>query len=288
MFITADEQLMAENKMLSMQEAVRQLESALSIAKSLSAAAEGANALPGDTASQQALNAALNELVKPGMVLNAPEGISITSPQAVRVASGSSSIGIMSQQNADISAMKRFTVAAGEAISMLARKAGVKLFAAKGKVEIQAQDDALEAVAKKDILVTSVEGRVEITAATELVVNCAGAYIRLKGGNIELGCPGNILLKATNVQKLGPGNYRVPPPELPKGFGGGFLLTDESGVPQAAVPYRITTAEGEVLRGVTSDEGKTVAVYTAVPSGINVEFGKGKITEPRKDEGEAE
>ena len=78
----------------------------------------------------------------------------------------------------------------------------MKLFAAKGKIEIQAQDDALEATAKKDITVTSVEGRVEITAAEELVVNCAGAYIRLSGGNIELGCPGNILLKSANVQKL--------------------------------------------------------------------------------------
>jgi type VI secretion system secreted protein VgrG len=68
----------------------------------------------------------------------------------------------------------------------------MKLFAAKGKVEIQAQDDALEAIAKKDITVTSAEGKVEITAATELVVNCGGAYIKLSNGNIELGCPGNI------------------------------------------------------------------------------------------------
>ncbi|MDP1412127.1 DUF2345 domain-containing protein, partial [Klebsiella pneumoniae] len=82
---------------------------------------------------------------------------------------------------------------------------------------IQAQDDALEATAKKDITVTSVEGRVEITAAEELVVNCAGAYIRLSGGNIELGCPGNILLKSANVQKMGKADFRVPPLELPKG-----------------------------------------------------------------------
>ncbi|MCS5933166.1 DUF2345 domain-containing protein [Klebsiella pneumoniae subsp. pneumoniae] len=90
----------------------------------------------------------------------------------------------------------------------------MKLFAAKGKMEIQAQDDALEATAKKDITVTSVEGRVEITAAKELVVNCAGAYIRLSGGNIELGCPGNILLKSANVQKMGKADFRVPPLEL--------------------------------------------------------------------------
>lgn len=137
------------DKMLSMKEAIAQLENALTIAKSLSSAAEGADALPADTASQQTLNAALKELAKPGIILNAPEGVSITSPQAVRVASGAASVGIMSQQNTDISALKRFTVAAGEAVSVLARKAGMKLFAAKGKVEIQAQDDALEAIAKK-------------------------------------------------------------------------------------------------------------------------------------------
>ena len=142
-------------------------------------------------------------------MLNAPQGVSISSPQAVRLSSGSACVGIVSQQNTDISALKRFTVAAGEAVSLLARKAGMKLFAAKGKIEIQAQDDALEATAKKDITVTSVEGRVEITAAEELVVNCAGAYIRLSGGNIELGCPGNILLKSANVQKMGKADFRV-------------------------------------------------------------------------------
>lgn len=62
---------------------------------------------------------------------------------------GSASVGIVSQQNTDISALKRFTVSAGEAVSLLARKAEMKLFAAKGKIEIRAQDDALEATAKR-------------------------------------------------------------------------------------------------------------------------------------------
>jgi len=272
-FITADGQLSAEGKMLEMKEAIAQLENALSIAKSLSAASEGANALPGDTASQQTLNEALKELVKPGMILNAPEGVSVTSPRTVRVASGSASVGIMSQQNTDISAMKRFTVAAGEAISMLARKAGMKLFAAKGKVEIQAQDDSLEAVAKKDISVTSVEGRVEIAAAKEIVVNCGGAYIRLKDGNIEFGCPGNILLKAANVQKLGPANYRVPPLEMPKGFEEHFTIRDEKTgklVPYAR--YRITTEKGDVFEGRADAEGKTASIFTATPESLKIEL----------------
>lgn len=272
-FITADKQPFAGDKMLSMQEAIAQLENALTIAKSLSSAAEGADALPADTASQQTLNAALKELAKPGIILNAPEGVSITSPQAVRVASGAASVGIMSQQNTDISALKRFTVAAGEAVSMLARKAGMKLFAAKGKVEIQAQDDALEAIAKKDVTVTSVEGKVVITGATELIVNCDGAFMKLAGGNMELGAPGNILLKCTNVQKMGSADYDAPKPELPQGYSENFVAQDkESGDILANTRYRITTADGPVYEGRTDSEGKTAEIFGAAKSKINIEL----------------
>ncbi|MGV2813441.1 DUF2345 domain-containing protein, partial [Enterobacter cancerogenus] len=230
---------------------------------SLASASESAQALPPDTASQESLNTALSELVQAGMVLNAPQGISITSPQAVRVASGSASVGIMSQQNTDISALKRFTVAAGEAISLLAVKAGMKLFAAKGKVEIQAQDDGLEAVAKKDVSVTSAEGRMEITAATELVVNCAGAYIKLSGGNIELGCPGNILLKCINVQKMGSVSMSSTMPQLPSEYSGKFTVSSESGLPVAAAAYILTASNGQKFFGKTDENGETIPVYSS-------------------------
>lgn len=272
-FITADSQPSAGGEMLSMHEAVSQLESALSIAKNLSSAAESARALASDTESQQALNAALVKLVKAGMVLNAPHGVSVTSPHAVRLASGSASVGIMSQKNTDISAMKRFTVAAGEAVSMLARKAGMKLFAAKGKVEIQAQDDALQAIAKKDIKVSSVEGRVEIMAANELIINCAGAYIKLSNGNIELGCPGNILLRSTNVQKMGKADFRIPPVELPQGYEERFTVKDQkTGEIVPFARYRIINEKGQIFEGRADDEGKTASVFTATPESLKIEL----------------
>lgn len=271
-FITADKQPFAGDKMLSMKEAVAQLENALSIARSLSDAAESAQAYPADIQSQKMLTDALTELVQPGMVLNAPQGVSISSPEGVRVSSGSASVGIVAQNNADISAMKRFTVAAGEAISMLARQAGMKLFAAKGKVEIQAQDDALDAIARKDITVTSAEGKIEITAATELVVNCGGAYIKLSGGNIELGCPGNILLKCANVQKMGAASLNTPAPEFPKGYGGVYSLTDEEGKIIPQTEYKVTTADGQVFHGISDDNGKTLPIYTSMPGKLKIEI----------------
>ncbi len=272
-FITADAQPSAGGKMLAMSEAIAQLENALSIAKSLSAGAETALALPADSASWSGLNESLKNLAQAGVVVNAPQGVSISSPKSVRMSSGSESVGIVAGGNADISALKRFTAVAGQAVSLLAQKMGMKLFAAKGKVEIQAQDDNIEALAKKDVTVTSVEGRVEITAATELVVNCAGAYIKLSGGNIELGCPGNIFLKSANVQKMGPADYDVEKPELPKGFTENFVARNEDdGEIMPSARYRITTGEGNIYEGRTDAEGKTIDVYTPLPDALKIEL----------------
>lgn len=274
-FITADKQPFAGEKMLSMQEAIAQLENALSIARSMSDAAQTAQALPGDIQSQVKLTNALKDLLQPGMVLNAPEGVSITSPQAVRMASGSASVGIMSQQNTDISALKRFTVAAGEAVSMLARKAGMKLFAAKGKVEIQAQDDALDAIAKKDVTVTSTQGRVEITAAKDVVLkNLDGSFIQLQGKNIILGCEGNILWKCVNAQKMSAASFTSSVPDFPGGYSEYFVAHDDkTGQITPNTRYRITTGKGVVYSGITDSEGKTAEIFTALSDKIKVELG---------------
>lgn len=289
-FISADKQPSAGNRMLAMEEAIAQLENALGIAKSLASASESAQALPPDTGNQQALNQALKALAQPGMVLNAPQGVSISSPQSVRVASGSASVGLMSQQNTDISALKRFTVAAGEAVSLLAVKAGMKLFAVKGKVEIQAQDDALEAVAKKDISVTSVEGRVEITAAQELVVNCAGAYIKLSGGNIEIADPQNILFRSTNWQKMGPATLNKFPPRLPDSSGNKPSEEDippqtlRINVPQApnapdiswaGMPYTLYADGAIVKQGVLDNTGKVDVDHKPETQSYRMEMANG-------------
>ncbi|ECY3795849.1 type VI secretion system tip protein VgrG [Salmonella enterica subsp. enterica serovar Minnesota] len=272
-FITADKQQAAGDNMLSMQEAITQLENALSIARTLSEASETAGAMPVDLQSQVKLTDALKELVKPGMVLNAPEGVSISSPQAVRVSSGSASVGIMSQQNTDIGALKRFTVAAGEAISMLARKAGIKLFAAKGKVEIQAQDDVMEMLAKQDVTVTSTEGRMELTAAKDMVLkNLDGSFIQLHGKDIILGCEGNILWKCANAQKMGPATLNSSPQTFPKGYGGIYSLKDDEGEIIPNTEYKVTTADGQIFTGTSDEHGKTLPIYTSMPGKLNIEI----------------
>lgn len=275
-FITADSQPQAQEQMLEMDDAIRQLEQALTLARSMAKAATSAKATQGDVGSQQRLNASLSDLTAPGMLLHAPQGIGMVSARAVRVASGSESVGIMSGDNTDISAGQSFTVAAGEAVSLLAKGQGMQLLAANGSVNIQAQSDVLSVSAQKDLDIQSSEGKVTVSAHQELVLACGGAYIKLSGGNIELGCPGNILFKCTNAQKMGAASLDIAPVEMPRGFGGGFILTDDKGIPQPSTPYRITTAEGDVLQGVTDEKGKTASVNTLIPSSVKAEFGKVK------------
>ncbi|MCE0811471.1 type VI secretion system Vgr family protein [Buttiauxella sp. S04-F03] len=270
-FISADV-AGVDTEMLDMQAAIAQLENALSLAKSLSKAAEIAKAEKAETASQTTLNQSLEQLTAAGIVMHAPEGVGIVSPKAVRVASGGESVAVVSGANTDISAGKSFTAAAGETVSLYANSKGMQLIAGKGKVDIQAQDDNIEALAKKDITVTSTESTITITAAKELILTCDGAYIKISGGNIELGAPNNILLKATNVQKMGPASLNTPPVTFPQGYGAVYGLQDEEGNLIPLTEYRITTAEGIVYTGISNENGKTTAVYTAVPNQMNIEI----------------
>jgi len=275
--LTADAQPDVGSKMLEMDRAVEQLEQALTLARSLQAATKGAQATVSDIDSQKTLNSSLKYLKMPGLLASAPAGIGIISPEAVRLASGGASIGLMSGKNTDISTGQSFTVAASEAVSLFAQAAGMKMYAGAGKVDIQAQADAMNVSALQDITVASGQGSVKVNASKELILSCGGAYIKLSGGNIELGCPGNILLKAANVNQTGPASLDTPPVTFPKGYSEGFTTTSSaSGAVKPFTTYKITTAEGEVYEGISGAEGETSPIFTSMPSQLKIEYPRNK------------
>ncbi|EFI1494299.1 type VI secretion system tip protein VgrG [Escherichia coli] len=272
-FISADAQQGAQGRMMDMEDAIQQLKNALSLAKSLSEIVQKAGATRSDSGSQEELNNALEDLKLAGILAHAPDGIGIVSPKSVRIASGSASVGLMSGKNTDISAGESITLAATKTVSVFSQGEGMQLFAGAGKMDIQAQKGELNVEALKDITISSAEGKVSINASQELSITCGGAYIKLSGGNIELGAPGNILLKCTNAQKMGPTSLNTPPRTFPKGYGEGFTLKDpDSGEIQPFTLFRITTGEGEVYEGVSDEHGKTMRVFTAMPSALKIEF----------------
>ncbi|EIV2909616.1 type VI secretion system tip protein VgrG [Citrobacter braakii] len=203
-FISADRQELAGGLQLDMHEAVANLQAALQDAKGIRSAAEKAKAELADIERQKALlMESMTDLKKQALLFSAPAGIAQVTPASIQLSSGENII-VTSGADADVSVAKKFRLGVKETISLFAQWMGIKIFAGKGKVEIQAQGDAMDLMAKKTLSIASKDEQVIITAATELVLSCGGAYIRLKDGEIEVGAPGNVRVKSIGIQKMAP------------------------------------------------------------------------------------
>lgn len=203
-FITADRQEKAAGLQLEMQAALDGLKAALQDAEGIRFAAEKAKAELADIERQKTLMTdTLTELKQQALLLSAPAGIAHITPASTQLSSGENLI-VTTGADADLSVAKKFRLGVKETISLFAQKMGIKIFASQGKVEIQAQGDAMDLLAKDTLTVASKDNQVFVTAKTEITLSCGGAYIRLKEGDIEMGTTGNIRMKCSLLQKMGP------------------------------------------------------------------------------------
>jgi len=208
--LTAYDRPAATGKQLDMQETIAQLESALATAKALAASASSAKAEPADTDAQQQVKSDLDGLKEPGLLMSTPASAALVTGQGLQFAA-KDNISAVAGKNTDWSVLRQFTVAAGEKISLFVQKLGIKIFAAKGPVEIQAQSDAMSLFADQDVSVSSVNGTVRISAKNELVLECGGAFIELKDGNVTLGGPADLFFKVITIQKKGAASMQISP-----------------------------------------------------------------------------
>nr|WP_166538347.1 type VI secretion system Vgr family protein [Klebsiella pneumoniae] len=201
-FISADEQEKAQGQALMMDEALSQLQEALSLVEALHSAAEVAKSELADLQTQKTLlSETLTELKKSALLLSAPAGIAQVTPKSLQLSSGENLIST-SGKNTDFSVFKKFTVAAGEAVSLFAQKLGIKIFASKGKVEIQAQSDEMLLDACKDLRISSSDGKILISAKNEIILTSGGGYIRIGGGTVECAAPDKIIERGAVWQKF--------------------------------------------------------------------------------------
>lgn len=215
-FISADGQPKAGGKVLEMGAALAELQAAVQTTSALRYAAESAKAELADVEKQTALmNERLKQLEQRVLLLSAPSGIAQVTPGSLQLSAGENLIATAGE-DADLSISKKFRLAVGETISLFAKTLGMKLFAASGKVELQAQTDAMDVFSRKGMSIASQEDAVVITAKTELRLECGGAFISMKDGNITVAAPGNCFVKCDMLQKSGPASHNssIQLPEL--------------------------------------------------------------------------
>lgn len=278
--ISADKQPKARGDMLDMNAAVAQLQSALQLVTALAQSAGASGALDADINSQQQLARVLNQLKEAGLLMTAPAGIAATTPENIQLSAGHT-LTATAGENADMTIFKRLTVAAGEAISLFTQKMGIKIFAARGNVDIQAQSDAMRLQAGQQMAINSINGEIILNAAQDITLTSrGGAYIKLKDGAVEIGAPGKIDLKSGNIlwggsasleQALKPATIKDPQYQFP--VSGGFQVVDKATqTPKPWVAYRIETPEGKILRGRTDENGYTQKHYGIDPQNIKLFF----------------
>ncbi|EIY2237309.1 type VI secretion system tip protein VgrG [Escherichia coli] len=267
-FISADAQDKAQGQVLDMTDALAQLREAQSLVEALCSATEVAKAELADLQTQKVMmSEALEELKKSAMLLSAPEGIAQVTPKSLQLSAGENIIST-SGKNSDFSVLKKFTVAAGETVSLFAQKLGIKIFAGKGKVEIQAQGDEMLLDALKDIRISSSEGRILISVKNEIILTSGGGYIRIGDGTVECAAPDKIIERGAVWQKFSGQSISQA---MQQWDSADFAVTPEilwqqTGKPAKNQKVQVTRGDGSVVEMTTDEQGRL-----PIQSGLFVE-----------------
>ncbi|HDP9367725.1 TPA: type VI secretion system tip protein VgrG [Escherichia coli] len=274
-FISADAQDKAQGQVREMAPAMAILDGAQSQMQSLSTDAQTTNADPADLSSQIALlQQSVKDLTQAVILLSAPKGVAIASGEHLQLAASKNVIA-NAGNNADIGVVKNMFIGVGQALSVFVRKAGIKLFANKGAVSVQAQNDLMELLAQKSIEITSTEDEIKITAKKKITLNGGGSYIRLDACGIEAGTPGEYNVKAGYYgrkpkAKLTPELMAFPVIKSDD-FNQSFILLDENtGQPLINWPYELELESELKMSGITDENGNTELISSDKEEVVNI------------------
>jgi type VI secretion system secreted protein VgrG len=150
----------------------------------------------------------------PDIVLSAPAGIAMLTPQSASFNAGQTTaiaagqdINLLAQANAGHSVkggISLFTYGKASNPKKPNQEVGISLHAASGKVSSQSQSDKTQITADKAITVASTTDAVSIQAPKHVLLTAQGAYIKMSGGNIEVHAPGKVDFKASMKNWTGP------------------------------------------------------------------------------------
>jgi type VI secretion system secreted protein VgrG len=163
---------------------------------------------------------------RPDLIVSAPAGVALLTPADLHASASAISV----TGGIDVSATmgRNFAVAVRSGITLFTygdakakRKGqgdkGIKLHAANGKVDLQAQSAQLQAAADKDMQIDSTHAKVEASAKEHVLLTAGGAYVKIAGGNIEIHAPGSVQFKAGMKDLSGGTSMNIAAPALPKG-----------------------------------------------------------------------
>uniref|UniRef100_UPI00066C4603 DUF2345 domain-containing protein n=1 Tax=Franconibacter helveticus TaxID=357240 RepID=UPI00066C4603 len=287
-FISADGQPKAQGQVREMDAAISEMNSLREMAQKLSDDAQTTTASPADMAAQIALiNDRVKDLTASVLLMHAPKGIALTSGEHLQV-SAKKNIIATAGKNADISVVRNFFIGVGNTLSIFVRKLGIKLIANQGPVQVQAQNDLMELLARKEISIVSTEDEINIIAKKKITLNGGGSYITLDGNAIESATLGDFRTKAGYYDRQQKASAKPIIPLLAQKmevdeYNVQFHFTDDDGIPYSNTKYIATFADGSKSEGITDQEGKTEKFLRESDGEIEIKLISNDIDMPEGD-----
>lgn len=198
------------------------------------------------------------QLAAPHLVLASPAGIEATTRASIHLSSDQHTA-ITTGQDLSIAGGGSMFASVRQALRLFVHKAGMRLVAAAGDIDLRALSDSVNVLAKLNI--TQTANRITISAKEEVVINGGGSYAKFSAGGIEQGTSGNFVAHAAKHSLPGPKNMQIAkvlPPQADLAGAGTFHLNSHpaaGGATNAGLPYKLYKDGALSEQGVFDDDG---------------------------------
>ena len=277
LLLTTHKQDQATGTHLDAKEAKTQLESSLNNSKALSEVAKNQQTDPLEVL--DGLKAFLDQIKKSEkdkadafkqalMILASPNSIALSSNEDIHI-SADGQISHSAGDSINMSTQKNLLAHAQSKMSLFAAQGGARIFAGKGKIEIQAQGDGADFIARKGVQIISTEDTIYITSPQEIRLIGDGSELKINGSGIFFTTAGKFENKAGQHKFVSGSKISTPAFTLPKlefaqpPFSGQYQLFKADGRNFRGYKYSIHDSKNNVLKeGVTDEKGFTEQVIT--------------------------
>jgi type VI secretion system secreted protein VgrG len=208
------------------------------------------------------------------LLLSSPDGIGLSTPEDIHL-SADSQINQIAGDSINFSTQKNLIAQAQNKLSLFAAQGGIKAVAAQSKVEIQAQSDALDVLAKMGITISSTDDKIVISSPKEVQITGASSQITLNGSGIFPKTGGKFQVNAGQHIFQGGQEISLDFLKLPSSsiFDDKFKLLDPLGHKLTDIDYRVlNTVTNEEFIGKSDKQGFSKRLATENANKLTIEF----------------
>ena len=271
MLLSTEAQANANGGLLDRAQLVSTLEAALELARTLGDYAGEHQGLAHQAKPQESLTEAVramghgaNDQADGGgngsesvIALSAPAGIALASPRSIALGAGEH-IDAAAREQVQLTAGEQMLLNAGQGLGTFAQSGDMRHIAHQGELLLQAQHNSARLEADQSVEISASNEHILVKAQEHITLLCGGAYLKMQGGNIELGMPGNFIVKAANHTHVGGAHASALFNEWSNApFDDSYIVRDErTGKVLANTPVELLRSDGALLKLTTDAQGR--------------------------------